>query len=866
MKPVVESDPLRADVSKHHGKNLADSDFVSWDPAVENCDEAEYDEESGSVVWDMGHSFVPESGCTYKVTFRVWPSQEAYDILANLKNGTVTYEGLTDAQKAQIVDLGGGNYSLKTNDKDPNTTYKPARKTGDGVTTSGEEQTIRFNDVDPMVLVPERLTVKKDWDYDIGDSHKATALDFRLMVGDKYYQNDGTFKTTADDAKILPVSESSGWTNSVNIAPGIVIFNADGSVDVLETGHDYTFDEFNITNDGTPFEASYEFTTQTVRPMILTVEGSETYHATLAYLVKIDDNNPAVAGKDQFKIGDSTYYVASVGSEGTVVGTNHRKSELDITKLVVDTTGKLTDTDLDAETFTYRVTLTVPKDTDCSQMTAYEFVYRADDDPRLNGNTPFEINGYQPGDGYIEGDGYKAGAHYRSYTVKKGSASIADSFTLNDENLTKSMTMDITLNRTEVLRFTNLPTGTTYSIEEIYANYRQADPSRDVDATGSDKESNVAEQGYTTSYKTKTTDGTTVSGSGRVVTGEITELDIRYYNQFTNTLGKTADIELKVKKALDGLEWTSGSRFYFKLTAVDGAPLPTGVGSNTGRTRFYISNTTPDHTYSFGKIRYTQAGTYQYRITETNSNWVSIAGQMNNGIQYAPEETITVTVAEQDGKLVVRSITGSGSHTVTAQTDGSALVVGTTTITNSSVSLPIQKIDSNTRTQLTGATFELLDGHEKLYFDSSNVILTASQVQEIIEMTVSDEDAAAAMEEKGITASFTIGKAILQGLAYDTVYTLHEIQSPEGYIIASNDATFKLTRENDEIKITVTGTNAEYSVDDDGILTLEIANTPGTALPNTGGPGTHLIYFLGIIFTSLAGTGLMMKRRRRNTA
>jgi hypothetical protein len=45
-----------------------------------------------------------------------------------------------------------------------------------------------------------------------------------------------------------------------------------------------------------------------------------------------------------------------------------------------------------------------------------------------------------------------------------------------------------------------------------------------------------------------------------------------------------------------------------------------------------------------------------------------------------------------------------------------------------------------------------------------------------------------------------------------------------------------------------------------------IANNPGVELPATGGPGTTLIHLFGIMLTGLAGTGLVMKRRRRNAA
>lgn len=45
-----------------------------------------------------------------------------------------------------------------------------------------------------------------------------------------------------------------------------------------------------------------------------------------------------------------------------------------------------------------------------------------------------------------------------------------------------------------------------------------------------------------------------------------------------------------------------------------------------------------------------------------------------------------------------------------------------------------------------------------------------------------------------------------------------------------------------------------------------IGNTPGAALPNTGGPGINLLYLLGIMLTGFAGTRLVMKKRRRDAA
>ena len=46
------------------------------------------------------------------------------------------------------------------------------------------------------------------------------------------------------------------------------------------------------------------------------------------------------------------------------------------------------------------------------------------------------------------------------------------------------------------------------------------------------------------------------------------------------------------------------------------------------------------------------------------------------------------------------------------------------------------------------------------------------------------------------------------------------------------------------------------------IIYYRVTNNPGATLPNTGGPGTDLIYLLGIMLIGIAGMGLMMKRRR----
>ena len=241
----------------------------------------------------------------------------------------------------------------------------------------------------------------------------------------------------------------------------------------------------------------------------------------------------------------------------------------ELTKQIVDQTGNLTEAQLDAETFTYRVTLTVPKDADISGITAYEYVPRWNDAPAGN---RFTIFGYQSSEeesiqGISSDVGRFSGKIYGAYTVTTSTTSrqMTDMFVISGDTMTA--TIDITLKRNEIIRFTNLPAGTTYSIEEMYNNYRQADPSQDADAVGSTMPANIASMGYSTTIATKsrnpvtneTRDG---SASGTKIEGAIDYLDVRYYNQFTNTLKDAIEVELQGTKHLEGYEW-SGERYFY---------------------------------------------------------------------------------------------------------------------------------------------------------------------------------------------------------------------------------------------------------------------------------------------------------------
>ena len=46
-------------------------------------------------------------------------------------------------------------------------------------------------------------------------------------------------------------------------------------------------------------------------------------------------------------------------------------------------------------------------------------------------------------------------------------------------------------------------------------------------------------------------------------------------------------------------------------------------------------------------------------------------------------------------------------------------------------------------------------------------------------------------------------------------------------------------------------------------VTYRIRNDAGARLPNTGGPGTNILYLLGSLMLALGSAGLVMRKKRR---
>ena len=228
---------------------------------------------------------------------------------------------------------------------------------------------------------------------------------------------------------------------------------------------------------------------------------------------------------------------------------------------------------------------------------------------------------------------------------------------------------------------------------------------------------------------------------------------------------------------------------------------------------------------------------YYYYIVEQKDNgdgtWsdVAINGELSDGITlksiaYSPEKTSDAGIQE-------------GLITVINEVAVPAVI-----------DVVIKKTDNveNSTNYLAGAVFKL-----EYRADENGTYTNVSN------STVPELDA-----ESKFTVPTTGLK--LTGLT-DGQYRIQEVSPPDGYVITNQyPITFKV--ENGAITNTTgTLTDVRYTAATSSTdATFIVPNTPGVALPSTGGPGTTALYLLGIMLTAFAGAGLVMRKRRRDVA
>ena len=100
-------------------------------------------------------------------------------------------------------------------------------------------------------------------------------------------------------------------------------------------------------------------------------------------------------------------------------------------------------------------------------------------------------------------------------------------------------------------------------------------------------------------------------------------------------------------------------------------------------------------------------------------------------------------------------------------------------------------------------------------------------------------------------------------------YVLSETKTPSGFNTI-NDISIVISYENGEFTVTSStkdanglDVNNSVSVNEIGVMGVEIENKKGSLLPSTGGIGTTIFYVVGTILVLAAGILLVTKRRMK---
>ena len=258
--------------------------------------------ENNKVVWDLSSVGSLENGAKYSVEFNVWPSQAAFDLVADLNNGKQTYDNLEEATKKQLTKDNNGNYFLKTNtDLKTNFTYNSQNL---------EENFDAGNN--SMEVLSSTISLEKLWENNL-DNRSAEPVTLNLT-------KDGNVYLTKE------LNEDNNFkVDNIYVAPGIIKENK-----VLEKGHDYSVTE--------PADSAYhwELNADTYHPML--IDGK------LKMLKKVDNNGTYTIDGKKYSVVDA--------ADATLKATNSRRSYLNFTKKVTEAQANTANKD---DLFSYNV-------------------------------------------------------------------------------------------------------------------------------------------------------------------------------------------------------------------------------------------------------------------------------------------------------------------------------------------------------------------------------------------------------------------------------------------------------------------------------------------------------------------------------
>ena len=348
---------------------------------------ASYSNDNG-VTWDLSSVGTVSEGSYYRLKFTVWPSQDAYDLIADLNNGLVTkteeeLDALGIAQNEQGVYYLMTNTHLNTNYKVGNTSYS------DSPDTLPTEE---------MILPTQTISVEKLWHNYLDNSHSDSDIDGLQLI---------LIRDTKEYLE-FDVDASTNWKkDNIYISCGQIA----GGV-LKESGHDYfVAEKAKADIDKTEY---WEVDSPVYHPMV--IDGKAT-------MLILDEAATAEVADTTYLIGDK-YYTKNTDSS-TMSAINERVSWLNLSKVVTGT-GAPADAG-----FQYEVTIT---------------------QPHTGRDIYFSVFG--------------GGVSYRDDLDTTATATISDNHTYYVAKSGEAFTIS-NMQAGWNIRFLNLETDTTYTIEEV---------------------------------------------------------------------------------------------------------------------------------------------------------------------------------------------------------------------------------------------------------------------------------------------------------------------------------------------------------------------------------------------------------------
>lgn len=327
---------------EYYIKGKDDADFSVWNDAPG----AIYSQDNG-VTWDLSSAGTLPAGTTYRIKFTVWPSQAAYDLIADLNNGLKEYDSLPADQKAAVTGNKTDGYTLVTNTH-LNTTY-----TFNNTEYSDAPEDLQYAS---MPLPTSTVSVVKEWPANMVDSYGA-AVYRDPVTGETKTATEIELTLQRDSADYLKftVKGSEGWKkDEIYISSGNMTV-ANGVATIHEPGHDYQIVE------PPAFLYYWDLISDVYHPMVINGVNTLLVLDVDATSANVDNETYFAIGKDAD--GNDKIYKKHAASDNTLKASNYRRSNLNLTKQIFDYDGETAKTDENAE-FVYKAKVTDAYSTD----------------------------------------------------------------------------------------------------------------------------------------------------------------------------------------------------------------------------------------------------------------------------------------------------------------------------------------------------------------------------------------------------------------------------------------------------------------------------------------------------------------------